>query len=124
MEKGGVLLFDMNTPYKHREVLGNNTFTFEGEEAACVWQNRLEDDGRQVRIHLDIRDKETGERFQEEFCEYTYELAEVRAALERHGFTLESLCDGESFGPLTAASERVFFCAVKNYTQLEGEQDG
>ena len=124
MEKGGVLLFDMNTPYKHREVLGNNTFTFEGEEAACVWQNRLEDDGRRVRIHLDIRDKETGERFQEEFCEYTYELAEVRAALERHGFTLESLCDGESFGPLTAASERVFFCAVKNYTQLEGEQDG
>ena len=39
MEKGGVLLFDMNTPYKHREVLGNNTFTFEGEDAGCVWTN-------------------------------------------------------------------------------------
>ena len=26
MEKGGVFLFDMNTPYKHRKVLGDNEF--------------------------------------------------------------------------------------------------
>ena len=123
MEKGGVLLFDMNTPYKHQKVLGNNTFTFEGEEAGCVWRNQLEDGGRRVRIALDITDEENGERFHEEFCEYTYSLDEIRATLERHGFTLESVCDGETFGPLTDTSERYFFCAVKNYTQLEGEQD-
>ena len=29
MEKGGVFLFDMNTPYKHQKVLGDNAFTFE-----------------------------------------------------------------------------------------------
>ena len=34
MEKGGVFLFDMNTPYKHRNVLGDNEFTFEEEDAA------------------------------------------------------------------------------------------
>ncbi len=39
MEKGGVFLFDMNTPYKHRNVLGDNAFTFEEEDAACVWRN-------------------------------------------------------------------------------------
>ena len=122
MEKGGVLLFDMNTPYKHREVLGGHTFTFEGEGAGCVWRNCLEDGGRQVRICLDITDRESGENFREEFCEYTYELEEIRAALERHGFALESVCDGETFGPLTDTSERYFFCAVKQYTQLEGEQ--
>ena len=124
MEKGGLLLFDMNTPYKHRQVLGDNCFDLQEEDAACLWRNRLEDGGRRVRITLDITDKENGETFHEEFCEYTYTLEEVRAALERHGFTLESVCDGESFGPLTATSERYFFCAVKNYTQLEGEQDG
>ena len=36
MEKGGVFLFDMNTPYKHRKILGDNAFTFEEEDAACV----------------------------------------------------------------------------------------
>ncbi len=122
MEKGGVLLFDMNTPYKHQNVLGNNTFTFEGEDAGCVWRNQIEDGGKRVRISLDIDDRENGESFHEEFCEYTYELAEIRTALERHGFTLESVCDGESFGPLTESSERYFFCAVKNYTQLEGDE--
>ena len=41
MEKGGVFLFDMNTPYKHQKVLGDNEFTFEEEDAACVWRNHL-----------------------------------------------------------------------------------
>ena len=47
------------------------------------------------------------------------DLDAIRAALEKHGFSLESVCDGESFGPLTDESERYFFCAVKQYTQLE-----
>ena len=47
------------------------------------------------------------------------DLDTIRAALEKHGFALESVCDGESFGPLTDESERYFFCAVKQYTQLE-----
>ena len=40
--------------------------------------------------------------------------------VEKHGFALESVCDGETFGPLTEESQRYFFCAVKQYTQLEG----
>ena len=99
MEKGGVFLFDMNTPYKHRNVLGDN---------------------RRVEITVDIDYHETGEHFHEQFCEYTYDLGTIRTALEKHGFALESVCDGETFGPLTEESQRYFFCAVKQYTQLEG----
>ena len=119
MEKGGVFLFDMNTPYKHQAVLGENVFTFEEEDARCVWRNHYDPDARRVTITVDIDYQETGEHFHEEFFEYTYTLAEITAALENNGFTLESVCDGESFGPLTEESERYFFCAVKNYTQRE-----
>lgn len=119
MEKGGVLLFDMNTPYKHRNVLGENVFTFEEEDASCVWRNHYSAADRRVEIRVDIDYRETGEHFHEQFCEYTYDLDTIRAALEKHGFALESVCDGESFGPLTDESERYFFCAVKQYTQLE-----
>ena len=65
MEKGGVLLFDMNTPYKHQNVLGENVFTFEEEDASCVWRNhyrhRLPRDGGTLpravlRVHLRPRD--------------------------------------------------------------------
>ena len=119
MEKGGVFLFDMNTPYKHQKVLGDNEFTFEEEDAACVWHNHYNAADRKVEITVDIDYHETGEHFHEEFCEYTYDLDTIRAALEKHGFALESVCDGETFGPLTEDSQRYFFCAVKQYTQLE-----
>ena len=119
MEKGGVFLFDMNTPYKHQAVLGENVFTFEEEDARCVWRNHYDPNARRVTITVDIDYQETGEHFHEEFFEYTYTLAEITAALEKNGFTLESVCDGERFGPLTEESERYFFCAVKNYTQRE-----
>ena len=96
MEKGGVFLFDMNTPYNHYNAAD-----------------------RKVEITVDIDYHETGEHFHEEFCEYTYDLDTIRAALEKHGFALESVCDGETFGPLTEESQRYFFCATKQYTQLE-----
>ena len=121
MEEGGVFLFDMNTPYKHENVLGDNTFTFEGEDAACEWRNHWDAQKQKVDISLHIRDLETGEQFKEAFSEYTYPLARVKAALESSGFVLESVCDGETFGPVRPQSERWFFCAVKEYTQL-GEQ--
>ena len=120
MEKGGVFLFDMNTPYKHRNVLGDNAFTFEEEDAACVWRNHYDAANRRVEITVDIDCHETGEHFHEQFYEYTYDLDTIRTALEKHGFALESVCDGETFGPLTEDSQRYFFCAVKQYTQLEG----
>lgn len=121
MEKGGVFLFDMNTPYKHQQVLAQNVFTFEEENARCVWRNRYQQEQKRVEITVDIDYLETGERFHEQFFEYTYPLAEIQAALQKHGFLLESVCDGETFGPLRAESERYFFCAVKQYTQREGE---
>ena len=82
MEKGGVLLFDMNTPYKHRNVLGDNAFTFEEEDAACVWRNHYDAANRRVEITVDIDYHETGEHFHEQFCEYTYDLDTIRTALE------------------------------------------
>ena len=123
MEEGGVFLFDMNTPYKHQKVLGENVFTFEEEDAACVWRNHYHPADRRVEITVDIDYRETGEHFHEQFYEYTYDLDTIRAALEKHGFVLEKVCDGESFGPLTEESERYFFCAVKQYTQLEEKEN-
>ena len=103
MEKGGVFLFDMNTPYKHQNVLGENEFTFEEEDASCVWRNHYNAADRKVEITVDIDYHETGEHFHEEFCEYTYDLDTIRATLKKHGFALESVCDGETFGPKSEA---------------------
>ncbi len=119
MEEGGVLLFDMNTPYKHKHILGENTFTLEGPDASCVWHNHWDEANQKVDISIGIDYQDTGEHFDERFSEYTYSLEQIRAALEKYGFRLESVCDGETFGELTETSQRYFMCAVKQYTQTK-----
>lgn len=121
MEKGGVFLFDMNTPYKHRSVLGENEFSIEAEDAVCNWQNHYDPDEDKVEMTISIHYLDTDEVYTERFCEYSYTLEQVKASLERHGFALESVCDGEDFGELRPDSQRMFFVAVKQFTQEEGK---
>ena len=40
VEPEGLLIFDANTPYKHREILADNDFVYEEPEFTCVWRNR------------------------------------------------------------------------------------
>lgn len=54
VEPGGLFLFDMNTPYKHREVLGDNTFVYDTDQVYCVWQNTWSPEEGAVDIDLDF----------------------------------------------------------------------
>lgn len=124
MEEGGVFLFDLNTPYKHRQVLADNEFVLEGPDAVCRWKNTCAPQGDRVDISIEIRYLDTGEVFREQFSEYTYEAAYVERVLEANGFRLAALCDGETFGPLRPDSQRYIFTAIKQYTQLEKQHNG
>ncbi len=55
MEKGGVFLFDLNTPYKHEQILGDNAYTIEAPDARCDWQNHYDPAGW-VDMQLTITD--------------------------------------------------------------------
>lgn len=50
----GLLIFDVNTPHKHRHTLGNNTFVLEDDEVLCVWQNTVNDKTCTVDMTLDF----------------------------------------------------------------------
>lgn len=119
MEKDGVFIFDLNTPYKHAEVLGSETFDLDAEDAFCRWRNRYDPAAGRVDISIEIRDKETGDVVSENFSEYSYALDTVRALLDRYGFTLVRLADGETFGEPRPDSQRWIFTVVKRYTQEE-----
>ena len=117
MEKDGVFVFDLNTPYKHRKILAGQTFDFDAEDAACRWSNHCDEDTGRVDLQIDIHYKDTGEDFHEEFSEYSYPMQTVISLLERYGFAVVKIADGEDFGPVRADSPRWIFTAVKQYTQ-------
>ena len=116
MNPGGVFVFDVNTIYKHREILKNNTFVYDLPEVYCVWAN--ESQGNRVNFRLDIfaRDNESGlySRFAEEFSENAWRLDEISEILDAVGFKITGIYDDMTKNPPTEKSERVYFVCVKN----------
>lgn len=119
MEKGGVFVFDLNTPYKHQHILAGQTFDLEAEDALCHWTNQYDEATGRVEIAIDITYRDTGEHFTESFCEYSYPLETVTALLQRYGFSVARVSDGEDFGPVRPDSPRWIITAIKQYTQEE-----
>lgn len=41
LEKDGLFIFDINSEYKYRELLADNTFAEDAEDSAFIWQNEF-----------------------------------------------------------------------------------
>ena len=96
-EAGGLFLFDINTPYKHREILGDNAFVFDYDELYAVWQNELDQEDRLYRVdmYLDFFAKEKGlyRRYEDFLSEIAPEPELICTLLEQCGFTEVSTCE-------------------------------
>lgn len=119
LNPGGVFIFDANTLYKHREVLGNNTFVYDTDAVYCVWQNELQTDEKTVEISLDFfipasDDAPIYERESEQFTECAYSGAEWEEMLKNAGFSVLGVFDGYTENPLTDASERAVYAVRKD----------
>ncbi len=116
LNPGGYFLFDVNTIYKHREVLGNNAFIYEQENLFCAWQNSYVEKGHRVDIKLDFFARgEDGlyARREESFCEHAYEEAHLDRMLLEAGLEIVGKYDDLSFQPPTETSERMIYLARK-----------
>lgn len=117
-EPSGLFLFDMNTPYKHREILGNNTFVYDLEEVYCVWQNFLRENSpdNRVDISLDFFVPEKSgnySRFGDELSEIAFDSGEITRAAENAGLKILEILDGDSFELSNSDSERLLYIAKK-----------
>ena len=118
MNPGGVFLFDVNSVYKHRAVLGNNTFVYDTDDVYCVWQNTLLSDGVTVQMDLDffepVSDAGDYVRQSERFTERAYPRETLEAMLKKTGFTVLDVFDGYSGKPAHDTSERLLFAVRKD----------
>lgn len=112
MNHGGIFIFDVNTIYKHREILGNNTFVYDCDDVYCVWQNELKDDNS-VNITLDIfeQDEDTYIRSGEEFTEIACPIDDYKKWLCEAEFEIIGIYDEMSDRPLCDTTERAVFAA-------------
>lgn len=115
MNHGGIFVFDVNTIYKHREILGNNTFVYDCDEVYCVWQNQLKSDDS-VDISLDIfeQDGDAYFRSSEGFTEIACPIDDYKKWLSEAEFEIINIYDEMSDRPLSDTTERAVFVARYN----------
>ncbi len=115
VEPDGVLIFDVNTPYKHKKILADNTFVYDYDDLFCVWQNST-DDALKTEITLDVfvqEKKGCFKRFTEEFSERAFSDDELFLALEQSSFEILGLFDGYTGRPLCGTSQRAVYFAKR-----------
>lgn len=113
MHPDGVFIFDMNTKYKHLNVLADNKFDFIEEEADCHWKNTLYPDINATKIDISIYDKTTDTEYNESFFEYFYDFDMIKNMIEESGMVIEEVIDGENFGEVHDDSQRYLFVVRK-----------
>lgn len=88
MEKDGIFIFDVNTEYKHKNILSDNTFVYDLDDVYCVWQNFYEPEDKKTDIRLDIFTCDNGvyTREYEEFTERFYSDEILTEALNKACF--------------------------------------
>ncbi len=112
MNPDGVFIFDINTVYKHREILGNNTFVYDTDDVFCVWQNTLNSDNS-VNITLDFfePDGDAYYRSSEEFTENAYPLEDIEKWLKEANFEVLDMFDDVTFQPINDKTQRAVIAA-------------
>lgn len=116
LEIGGLLLFDVNTVYKHREILADNTFVYDVEGVYCAWSSTFCPEDNGVDIDLDIfTENEDGsyQRSYDGFREIALSEEELRQMLQRAGFRVELVYEYLTQNPPTEKSEKLLFAARK-----------
>ena len=120
MEDKGIFIFDVNTPFKHREILGNNTFVYDMDEVYCVWQNST--DGELLTsISLDIFEKDEEDdvyyKYSEQFCEKGYDLSDIENWVKEYKFDVIGIYEEMTKQPVKEDTQRAVFVLRKKGTQ-------
>lgn len=115
MNPNGLFIFDANTVYKHKYILGDNCYIYDTDKVFCAWQNNYNETDNKVIITLDFfePDGKMYRRSSEQFSERAYTREEMTSMLTNAGFTVEAVYDDMSFDLPKDNSEREIYVARK-----------
>lgn len=114
LDPGGIFVFDLNTLYKYRELLGENTISESREEGSFIWENYFDEDSGVNEYDLTLFIREKGElyrRYQETHYQRAYGLGTVKNLLEEAGLEFVAAYDAFTREPVKEDSERIYVIA-------------
>ena len=122
---GGVFIFDFNTVYKYREVIGNTTIAENREDCSFIWENYYDPEEEINEYDLTIfvqEEEDIFRRFTETHLQRGYTAEQMRALLEQAGLNVLEIMDSDTGEAATATSERVYIVAKEQQKELPTER--
>ena len=115
LEPKGIFIFDFNTVYKYREVLGNQTIAEDREDCSFIWDNYYYEDEQINEYELSLFIKEQNSdlyrKYQEMHYQKAYELETIRRLVEQSGLEYITAYDAFTRNAPTEESERIYVIA-------------
>ena len=131
LDPKGLFVFDMNTPYKYKHILADNTIAENREDSSFIWDNYFDEETgiNQYDLAVFVKAEEESEedewqegevfyRFQETHYQKAYELDTVKELLSKAGMEFVAVYDAFTKEPPKENSERIYIVA------REGRQEG
>ena len=115
LDPNGLFIFDVNTPYKFKNILAGNTFCGENEHVFYTWENFFDPESNLCEFMLNffIKEGKTYSRYTETHYQKSYTSSYLKKLLEGCGFELLGTFDDLSFNLPARNSQKVFYVARK-----------
>lgn len=115
LDPKGIFIFDFNTTYKYREILGDRTIAENREECSFIWDNYYyeEEEINEYELSLFIREGESDcyRKYEETHYQKAYSLETIRRLVERSGLEYITAYDAFTHEKPTENSERIYVIA-------------
>lgn len=114
LDPGGIFVFDINSPYKYKALLAENTFAETREEGSFIWENYYDEAEGINEYDLTLyiaSEKNRFRRFQEVHYQRCYELSEIKRLLEETGMEFVAAYDAYTKEPVYEECEKILVIA-------------
>lgn len=123
LDPGGIFIFDMNTLYKYRELLGETVICENRDEGSFIWENFYDEETQTNQYDLTLFIRESHDlyrKYEETHVQRGYELHKVQELLEEAGMEFVAGYDAFTREPVRADSERMYVIAREHGKQQKG----
>lgn len=116
LDPKGIFIFDFNTIYKYKEVIGNSTIAESREDCSFIWDNYFDEETNLNEYDLTLFIKEHDNMFRREVETHVqrgYNLDEMKQMIEDAGLVFVNAVDADTYEAVTKDSERIFVTAME-----------
>lgn len=117
---GGIFVFDFNTDYKYREVIGNTTIAENREDCSFIWENLYdpEEEINEYDLTVFVREEDRFRRFTETHLQRGYTPEQISRLVRQAGLKILEMTDDETGEEAGPESQRVLVVACRENGEI------